>query len=46
MQTGAGAGMREYIILTLTATVPFLMIGAVHLVGCLISNDFKRATRW
>lgn len=38
--------MREFLILTLTVTAPFLGFLAVLLIGGIISKNVRRAVRW
>ncbi len=38
--------MREFLILTLTVTAPFLGFLAVLLIGGIINKNVRRAVRW
>lgn len=38
--------MREFLILTLTVTAPFLGLPAILLIGGIISKNVRRAVRW
>ena len=38
--------MREFLILTLTVTAPFLVLPAILLIGGIINKNVRRAVRW
>ncbi len=38
--------MKEFLILTLTFTAPFLVLMAVLLIGGIINKNVRRAVRW
>ena len=38
--------MKEFLILTLTVTAPFLVLPAILFVGGIISKNVRRAVRW
>lgn len=38
--------MREFLILTLTVTAPFLVLMAILLIGGIINKNVRRAVRW
>ena len=38
--------MKEYLLLTLTVTAPFLGLPAILLIGGIISKNVRRAVRW